>query len=207
MSYLLKSDEIMEALQIADHPRAARLIAMVEGAVNCAAWDLAQHLGVKCGVGDFQGVAYAGLCVPFYQASEGQEMPDAIACFDDSEGWEDSAQEDGEDSASSTADAPRPTACAPDLQSLLRDLSGFLDGFDGCEINNLVVAALQGRIADAIAAVQMSLISEAPAMLAALRTFLNDDRAENDGTTVAFLVPTAQYDDARAILARINREA
>jgi len=49
------------------------------------------------------------------------------------------------------------------------------------------------------------LIAEAPAMLAALRAFLSDNRADNDGNTVAFLIPVEQYESAAAILARIDR--
>ena len=48
------------------------------------------------------------------------------------------------------------------------------------------------------------LYAEAPAMLAALRKFTSDNRADNDGNTVAFLVPVADYEAARAILARID---
>lgn len=114
MAYQLRADEIMEALQVADHPRAARLIKMVEEAVNLAAWDLAEHLGVKCGAGDFQGVAFAGLCVPFYPASEGQALPDALEGFDNAEEWEDGAAlVDG--TGTPTADAPPPTTDADAL--------------------------------------------------------------------------------------------
>lgn len=92
MSYQLRADEIMEALQRAQHPRAARLIEFVEAAVNLAAWDLAEHLGVKCGVGDFQGVAFAGLCVPFYPGSDGQPIPEALQGFDSADEWEDGTE-------------------------------------------------------------------------------------------------------------------
>jgi len=47
---------------------------------------------------------------------------------------------------------------------------------------------------------------EVPAMLAALRKFPSDNRADNDGNTVAFLVPVADYEAARAILSRIDGE-
>lgn len=91
MSYQVKADEIMEALQLAQHPRAAQLIKAVEAVVDAAAQDLADHLGVKCGVGTFEGIAFAGLCVPFYQAHEGQALPDALEGFDDEDEWEGSA--------------------------------------------------------------------------------------------------------------------
>ncbi len=51
---------------------------------------------------------------------------------------------------------------------------------------------------------RVQLAEEAPAMLAALRGFMSDNRADNDGNTVAFLVPVEQYQSAAAILARID---
>lgn len=62
------------------------------------------------------------------------------------------------------------------------------------------------RLCSLVRLAETECAAEAPAMVEALRAFLSDNRADNDGNTVAFLVPVAQYESARAILARIDGE-
>ena len=87
MSYQLKADEILEALAIAGAPRAAELTAKIEAATNEAAQYLAEITGTIAGVGDFQSLNFAGLCVPFHPAHEGQAIPDCMAGFDADDEW------------------------------------------------------------------------------------------------------------------------
>ena len=91
MSYQLTIDEIVEALCRSHHPRAQELQLVLEGAANCLAVELAAHLGIKVGIGTFQGLAFAGTCVPFHAAYEGQPLPEVFAEyeFDDAEEWDD----------------------------------------------------------------------------------------------------------------------
>jgi predicted RecB family endonuclease len=88
MSYQLRADEIMQALRDSKAPGAAALVASVEATVNAAADALARHLGIEAGTGDFQGLAFAGLCVPFHPASEDQPLPDVLNGYDDEDEWE-----------------------------------------------------------------------------------------------------------------------
>lgn len=85
MSYQLKADEILEAL--AGSPRGDEFKARIEAATNEAAEYLAEITGTVAGVGDFQGLAFAGLCVPFFAAYEGQEIPECMEGFDDADEW------------------------------------------------------------------------------------------------------------------------
>lgn len=89
MTYQLRTDEILEALSRADAPRYQEFKALLEAATQGAAHYLAELAGCKCGSGSFEGLAFAGLCVPFYPAHEGQELPEIIAGFDNKEEWED----------------------------------------------------------------------------------------------------------------------
>lgn len=88
MSYQLKIDEIMEGLNNSEHPHAQEWQRKLEALANEMAEVLAAHLGIVAGIGDFQGLDFAGLCVPFRPAFEGQEVPDAIADLDDASEWE-----------------------------------------------------------------------------------------------------------------------
>ena len=87
MSYQLKADEILEALNFADAPRYAEFREKMESVANEAAQYLAEITGTVAGVGDFQGLAFAGLCVPFFAAHEGQEIPECMEEFDDANEW------------------------------------------------------------------------------------------------------------------------
>lgn len=89
MSYQLNLDQILEGLAASRHPEADTIIKTVENVANHAALKLAAHLGVKCNDGTFEGVAFAGLCVPFYPAFDGQPLPDVFEenAFDDAEEW------------------------------------------------------------------------------------------------------------------------
>lgn len=87
MSYCLRTDEILEGLINAGNPRAAQYQRALEGLATGMAWDLANQLGIKAGPATFEGVAFAGTCACFFAASEGQEIPDAIAGFDSADEW------------------------------------------------------------------------------------------------------------------------
>lgn len=90
MSYQLKTDEVMEALQRAAHSQAAAFIAELEALTWRAATALATKTGTVCGEASFEGVAFAGTCVPFFQAAEGQPLPECMEGYDNPEEWEDS---------------------------------------------------------------------------------------------------------------------
>lgn len=87
MSYQLKIDEILEALSLADAPRYQEFRTKIEAAANEAAEYLAEHTGTIAGVGDFQGLGWAGLCVPFFAKHEGQEIPECMQGLDDANEW------------------------------------------------------------------------------------------------------------------------
>lgn len=87
MSYQLKIDEILEALSLGHAPRYAEFRTKIEALANEAAEYLAEFTGTVAGVGDFQGLAWAGLCVPFFAAHEGQEIPECMEGLDDASEW------------------------------------------------------------------------------------------------------------------------
>lgn len=87
MSYQLRTDEILEALSLSGNPAAAEYVRKVEAAANEAAQFLAQITGTAAGIGDFQGLGFAGLCVPFRPAFQGQPLPELLAGFDNPNEW------------------------------------------------------------------------------------------------------------------------
>ena len=89
MSYQLNVDQLLEALTQSDHPRAAGWQAQVEALATGMALEVAQHLGIRAGVGTFEGVAFAGTCVPFYPICPNQPLPEVFAEheFDNAEEW------------------------------------------------------------------------------------------------------------------------
>jgi hypothetical protein len=89
MSYQLKLDEMLEALTAIKHPMAAEYIKRTEELANGAATVLALSLGIKAGVGSFEGLGFAGTCVPFFPANPGQDLPQVFAEyeFDTEDEW------------------------------------------------------------------------------------------------------------------------
>ena len=90
MSYQLKLDEMLDALRASNHPRTEQFIQGVEHIAQAISNDLAAHLGIKNGIGTFEGTAFAGLCTAFFPAYKGQPLPEVFERFkfDNSEEWE-----------------------------------------------------------------------------------------------------------------------
>lgn len=88
MSYQMKIDEVLEALLNSNHPAADAFQGVLEQTANAMAICLAASQGVVAGVGTFEGVGFAGLCVPFFPALEGQPLPECMDGYDESEEWE-----------------------------------------------------------------------------------------------------------------------
>ena len=87
MSYQLSADQILEALIHTDHPRAVGWTAQFGALTTGMALELAQHLGIRAGVGvDFE---FAVTCVPFYAIYDKQPLPDVFAegAFDVAKEW------------------------------------------------------------------------------------------------------------------------
>lgn len=89
MSYQLRLDEMMDACTAANVPGGLEMIREVEAIAARMANAIAAHLGITCGDASFQGTAFAGTCVPFFPAFEGQPLPDVFAefKFDNAEEW------------------------------------------------------------------------------------------------------------------------
>ncbi len=49
-----------------------------EALATILAREIANHLGVDCGDAQFEGVAFAGTCAPFYPKKKGTALPAAI---------------------------------------------------------------------------------------------------------------------------------
>ncbi|KQS84297.1 hypothetical protein [Rhizobium sp. Leaf383] len=87
MSFQMKIDEMLDALCNMGHHEAAALTTLVETTANTLSAALCKSLLIECDPASFQGAAFAGTCVPFYPALEGQELPPEIAPYDDKEEW------------------------------------------------------------------------------------------------------------------------
>lgn len=89
MSYQLRVDEIMQALIDSAHPQARICQKLLEDTTTRLAVALARHLGIRHGVGEFEGLGFAGTCVSFYPAYAGQPLPSVLAdnAYDDAEEW------------------------------------------------------------------------------------------------------------------------
>lgn len=87
MSYQMKPDEILESLQNCGHPSAAEFERALCSVTNLMALALAQSQGIVAGVGTFEGVGFAGVCVPFFPAYDGQPLPDCMNGMDEAEEW------------------------------------------------------------------------------------------------------------------------
>lgn len=82
MSYQLRFDQLLEALDRAEHPQAKECIQMAEGLTNHMAVLIAKQHDILCGTGSFEGGAFAGLCVPFHPKHAGQPLPEVFALYE-----------------------------------------------------------------------------------------------------------------------------
>lgn len=87
MSFQLKIDEMRDALCEMGHPQAPQLTRLVESTADTLAAALSWKLDIICDRASFQGLGFAGTCVPFRPAYEGQELPAEIATYDDKAEW------------------------------------------------------------------------------------------------------------------------
>ena len=89
MSYQLDVNQVLEALFDSGHPETLKLTQAVEKATQEAATAVAEQLDIAVGVGSFEGIAFAGLCVPFFPQRSGDPLPVIFAEneFDTAEEW------------------------------------------------------------------------------------------------------------------------
>lgn len=88
MSYQLKLDEQLEALQRVDGLVAQHFEQILCATGQAMAYALCQHLpGVSFGDTTMEGVGFAGICTPFFPEVEGTPLPEALEGFDDEEAW------------------------------------------------------------------------------------------------------------------------
>lgn len=89
MSYQMKPDEILESLQNCNHPSADAFERALCSLVDAMAVMLAQSQGIVAGRAHMEGVGFAGICVPFMPAYDGQPLPACMADYDDASAWAD----------------------------------------------------------------------------------------------------------------------
>lgn len=122
MSYQIKLDEALEALQ-AVNPDLARPLENI----LCAAGDaigvlLAEALDIEAGECTMQGMAFAGICLPLNPRYQDQPLPDALEGLDDDEAWDNDA-----------SDLPP----MPELSAfgrVMEEAESFIAGFEGDEL-------------------------------------------------------------------------
>lgn len=83
MAYQLKIDEMLDALCNAGHPDARELTRATEALADRLSAAIATACNITAEPASFQGLAFAGTCVPFYPKFDGQEVPEMIAGYDD----------------------------------------------------------------------------------------------------------------------------
>jgi len=87
MAFQLKIDEMLDALCASGHPDAVQLTKIAESTADVLSSAICQQLDITCSPASFQGVAFAGTCVPFRPKYEGQELPPEIAEYDSEDEW------------------------------------------------------------------------------------------------------------------------
>ncbi|CDO34017.1 hypothetical protein [Novosphingobium sp. KN65.2] len=88
MSYQLKLDEMLEALQSVAPDKALTFERALCATGNGMAFALATLLDIEAGETTMQGMDFGGICCPFRPKHEGQPMPWPIDGYDDAEAWE-----------------------------------------------------------------------------------------------------------------------
>jgi hypothetical protein len=90
VTYFLNASQVAEAcaeMGMAEH------VTAIEAAVQCAAMAIAQKLNVEITSDASTEPGFAGLCVGFGPMSADQELPDALATYDDEDEWEDAREQ------------------------------------------------------------------------------------------------------------------
>ena len=87
MSYQMKLDEMLEALQSVNPEQAAIHVRALCAVGDSMAFALSVALDIRAGETTMQGVAFAGICCPFNPKHEGQPLPDALDGYDNAEEW------------------------------------------------------------------------------------------------------------------------
>lgn len=87
MAFQLKIDEMLDALCASGHPDAVQLTKIVESTADVLSSAICQQLGIECDPASFQGMAFAGTCVPFRPKHAGQALPPEIAAYDSEDEW------------------------------------------------------------------------------------------------------------------------
>jgi hypothetical protein len=92
MSYQMKIDEMLDCLADIPGIDTAPLIREVEALADKLADAICAATGTTHGTASFQGVAFAGTCVPFFPAYRGQPLPEPFQ-YDNAEEWEESMRD------------------------------------------------------------------------------------------------------------------
>lgn len=88
MSYQMKPDELLEALQGADAEIAAHFEGALCQTLDAMALVLARICNVTAGETTMQGVGFAGICTPFNPSYRGQRLPEVMQGYDAADAWE-----------------------------------------------------------------------------------------------------------------------
>jgi hypothetical protein len=88
MAKQLKIDEILQAMSDCGHPDYEAWKANIESAATLAGRALARHFRIGSGGGTFEGMGFAGLCVPFFELAGGQACPRVIHEQDPGGDWD-----------------------------------------------------------------------------------------------------------------------
>ncbi len=79
MTKLLTLDEMLDVLEIIQHPAAPNIARQLEAVGDLMAQAIAEKLGVECGDTHREESAFAGTCAGFFPATPGQPCPEPLA--------------------------------------------------------------------------------------------------------------------------------
>lgn len=88
MGKQLKLDEMLEVLTRLNHPQAVGLTAALESIGTHMANIIGEELCIRTDAATFQGLAFAGLCAPFFPRFDGQPVPEVLEDIDEGADWE-----------------------------------------------------------------------------------------------------------------------
>ena len=86
MTYQLSIDQMLDVLNEIDPTGNNTDFKLFRDMVETVATNLARavayRLGIECGEASFEGVAFAGTCVPFYPKAPDQALPEVFVMLD-----------------------------------------------------------------------------------------------------------------------------
>jgi hypothetical protein len=133
MTFTLKTDEVLEALQTAGHPNAGNFLWAVETLCQTMGNALAESQGIIAGRATFEGVAFCGTAVTFQPAYKGQPLPECMEDYDTPSEWTfsyEDAPDPTEEQAASIAAAKECATCRDSVETRAApcDECGAMDG-------------------------------------------------------------------------------